>query len=113
MRWRGRGQDAKHGNKRVTIDGIEFRSQMEGRRYVQLKVMQQAGAISDLKWQEPTFNFRHNGVWIASYTPDFTYTENGQYVVEDVKGYPNDRYPMKKKMMLAFYGVKIREIKKV
>ena len=33
-------------------------------------------------------------------------------VVEDFKGYPNDRWPLKKAMMLYFHGVAIREVKK-
>lgn len=113
VRWksRGKGQDAKHGNKRVTHDGIEFRSGMEGRRYLQLKQLQAAGAISELEWQIK-FPFRVNGILIATYTADFTYLEGGEFIVEDVKGYPNDRWPMKKKLMLAIYGIKIREVKK-
>ena len=33
-------------------------------------------------------------------------------VVEDYKGYPNDRWPLKKAMMLYFHGIAIREVKK-
>lgn len=33
-------------------------------------------------------------------------------VVEDFKGFPNDRWPLKKAMMLYFHGVSIREVKK-
>ena len=33
-------------------------------------------------------------------------------VVEDFKGFPNDRWPLKKAMMLYFHGVAIREVKK-
>ena len=35
-----------------------------------------------------------------------------ELVVEDFKGFPNDRWPLKKAMMLYFHGISIREIKK-
>ena len=62
----------------------------------------------------------------VTYTADFVYRkktsdiENGlmghveiwSRVVEDYKGYPNDRWPLKKAMMLYFHGIAIREVKK-
>lgn len=33
-------------------------------------------------------------------------------VVEDFKGFPNDRWPLKKSMMLYFHGIAVREVKK-
>ena len=33
-------------------------------------------------------------------------------VVEDFKGFPNDRWPLKKAMMLYFHNIAIREVKK-
>lgn len=33
-------------------------------------------------------------------------------VVEDFKGFPNDRWPLKKAMMLYFHKIAIREVKK-
>ena len=33
-------------------------------------------------------------------------------VVEDFKGFPNDRWPLKKSMMLYFHGISVREVKK-
>ena len=47
-----------------------------------------------------------------TYTADFVYEKNGEKVVEDYKGFPNDRWPLKKAMMLYFHGVAIREVKK-
>jgi NADH pyrophosphatase NudC (nudix superfamily) len=31
-------------------------------------------------------------------------------VVADSKGYANDRWPMKKKLMLACHGIKVQEV---
>lgn len=62
----------------------------------------------------------------VTYTADFVYwkrepdvylgvlgpAERWVRVVEDYKGFPNDRWPLKKAMMLYFHGVAIREVKK-
>lgn len=39
-------------------------------------------------------------------------TDQWQVVVEDFKGFPNDRWPLKKSMMLYFHGIAVREVKK-
>lgn len=44
------------------------------------------------------------------YIADFVYTENGKEVVEDVKGLRTDTYKLKRKMMLYFHNIKIREV---
>lgn len=43
------------------------------------------------------------------YIADFVYTENGKKVVEDVKGCRTEVYKLKKKMVLYFHGIKIKE----
>lgn len=62
----------------------------------------------------------------VAYTADFVYrklknvvenqlmgrVEVWEKVVEDFKGFPNDRWPLKKAMMLYFHGIAIREVKK-
>lgn len=62
----------------------------------------------------------------VTYTADFVYRKQTKEidnnllghievwskVVEDYKGYPNDRWPLKKAMMLYFHGIAIREVKK-
>lgn len=98
----------KYKNKKVKIDGITFDSLKEGRRYNQLKMLQRGGVISDLKLQV-RFDFELNGVKMGFYKADFTYTEKGEYIVEDVKGFKTPMYNQKKKMMLGFHGIKIKE----
>lgn len=48
----------------------------------------------------------------VTYTADFVYEKDGKVVVCDFKGYPNDRWPLKKAMMLYFHGIAVREVKK-
>ena len=45
----------------------------------------------------------------CNYIADFTYMENGELVVEDVKGVRTDAYKIKKKLMLWVHGIRIKE----
>jgi hypothetical protein len=99
----------KYRNKKVTFDGYTFDSLKEYRRYIELKLLQKAGEISDLKLQVK-FELTINGLKICSYIADFTYTQAGDKVVEDVKGVKTREYILKKKLMLAIHGIKIKEV---
>ena len=44
-----------------------------------------------------------------AYIADFVYTENGEKVVEDVKGFRTPEYRIKRKLMLYSHGVRIKE----
>ena len=82
----------KFNNTHTTIDGINFDSLAEDRRYQELKLLLQAGEISDLKAHPrylldekftDTYGIHHRAIY---YEGDFEYIENGQTVCEDVKG---------------------------
>jgi hypothetical protein len=105
----GGARRPKYGNTKVFTDEGKFDSKREYDRWCDLKLLRDQGAIESLE-RQVKFVFRLWGVRIASYTADFTYVENGTYVVEDSKGQPNDRWPMKKKLMLAFYGINVKEV---
>jgi hypothetical protein len=107
---------AKYGNRKIIRDGIEFDSIKECQRYCELKLMQRAGVISDLKLQVP-FELlptqRIDGKVVeqaVKYIADFVYKQDGQTVAEDTKGYKTEKYIMKRKMMLFFHGIRIREV---
>lgn len=102
---------SKYNNQPVQYFGIWFDSQHEGARYLQLREMQERGEITNLKTQR-TFSMEHNGVKICDYIADFTYTDlaTGHYVVEDTKGYLTKEYRLKRKMMLAFHQITIKEV---
>ena len=106
----------KYGNRKVIHDGIEFDSMKEAYRYAELKLMQRAGVISDLQLQVP-FELipaqRKDGKVVeraVNYVADFVYKQDGQTVVEDTKGYKTSEYIMKRKMMLYFHGIRIKEV---
>lgn len=105
----------KFNAKKVTIDGITFMSTREGSRYCQLKLMQKAGMISNLEWQKPyeLIPAQYEGKKCIErslkYIADFVYTENGQEVVEDSKGFRTKDYVIKRKLMLYIHKIKIKE----
>lgn len=118
---------SSRGNKKVTINGKTFDSMKEARRYSDLRLLEIAGEIRDLKCQvefllipaqyEPdTVDAKgrvHKGKCIeraCKYIADFTYyTKDGQYVVEDAKGFREEHYRLKRKMMLYLLKIRIKE----
>ena len=46
----------------------------------------------------------------CSYIADFVYTENGEKVVEDTKGFRTKDYIIKRKLMLYIHGIRIQEV---
>lgn len=94
----------KYGNKKVTIDGIKFDSKGEGARYRDLKLLEEAGKIQDLKLQV-RFKMIVNEQLICTYIVDFTYLDLDavEYIAEDFKGYRTDVYKIKAKLFKALY----------
>ena len=102
----------KYGNHKQKYDNIIFDSGKEVGRYMELKLMENAGYISNLLLQqrfELLPAFRHNGEAHRKieYIADFTYTlKDGKKIVEDVKS-PitriNPVYRIKKKLLLFKY----------
>ena len=83
----------KYHNTKTVADGIKFDSKLEAERYEQLKILERAGVIRDLKLQpeyELIPSFRKNGkTWRRTvYKADFRYilAENDKTIIEDVKG---------------------------
>ena len=98
----------KYRNIKTVIDGIKFDSKAEARRYTELKLLEKAGEISNLKLQ-PRFilqhSFKHEGKTIRAitYIADFQYTEGDKEIVEDVKGMETAVFKIKKKMFIKKY----------
>ena len=101
---------SKYHAEKERVDGITFASRKEARRYRQLKLLERAKAIQDLKLQVtfPLIRKSEHGREIK-YVADFVYYENGKLVVEDTKGYRTDIYKLKKRLMAELYGIEIRE----
>lgn len=107
---------SKYGNKKVVVNGIQFDSKREARRYLDLKAMETAGQIQNLQLQvryELIPSQRIDGKVVEKpvyYIADFQYEQNGETIVEDTKGHRTDKYIIKRKLMLHVHGIRIREV---
>lgn len=131
MRYKG-----KFNNKKMeTPDGV-FDSKGEWERWLFLKDAERRGLIFNLRRQVRytliPAQYRDEEVKLKTktkivqrvaereitYTADFVYHKDSGFdkpaelVVEDFKGFPNDRWPLKKAMMLYFHKIPVREVKK-
>ncbi|MBO5663597.1 MAG: DUF1064 domain-containing protein [Clostridia bacterium] len=130
----------KYYSRKITIEGMTFDSKKEARRYRELRLLEKAGEVTDLKRQVeyelipaqfeeiPTGETYKRGdrkgqpktkrVCLelgVKYVADFTYTtKDGETVVEDVKGYKGggaySMFTIKRKLMLYVHGIRIREV---
>lgn len=108
---------SKYHSVKVKVDGMTFDSRKEANRYCELKLLQRAGKITDLRRQVryiliPT-QYDEDGKrleYSCTYVADFVYKQDGELVVEDVKGMKTDAYIIKRKLMLSVYGIRIKEI---
>jgi hypothetical protein len=115
---------SKYRNTIVEVDGIKWKSAKQARRYQELKMLDNAGKISNLCW-EVTHRIMVNGIGITSYRVDFEYLDgDGNGVMEDVK--PTFRseksekaykqtgaykmFSIKKRLMAALYGIDVKEV---
>lgn len=130
-----RRKGSKYNAKKVNVGDIEFDSQKEAKRYAELQLLLEQGRIKGLELQkefvliptqrEPDIIGKRGGIkkgkvieQSVKYVADFVYidTETGETFVEDVKGFRDKasagvaKYIIKRKMMLYFYGIRIKEI---
>ena len=99
---------------RTTVDGIEFASKREAKRYGELRLLEQAGEIINLTTQ-PAFKVSIFGRHFCTYTADFAYRDvaGDRFVIEEVKssGTAKDpAYRLRKKAAELFHGITITEI---
>ena len=119
----------KYKNQKITVDNITFDSKKEADRYFELRILEKAGKIADLKRQvkyilipaqrEPDKIGVRGGITKGklierecAYIADFVYKdlEKGELVVEDTKGFRTPEYIIKRKLMLYQYGIRIKEV---
>lgn len=99
---------SKYRNKKTVVDNIKFDSNLEATRYKELKLLQRAKQISNLRLQVPFLlqeGFKKNGKTYRKieYIADFQYIENGKTIVEDVKGIQTDVFKLKHKIFEKVY----------
>lgn len=121
------GISKKYGNKKIFADGEVFDSKKEYRRWNELIMLVKAREITGLRRQvkyvlipaqrEPDLTGPRGGIRRGklierevAYIADFVYTDrDGNTIVEDCKGVRTKEYILKRKMMLFFHGIRIKE----
>lgn len=110
----------KYNNKKITFDGINFKSILEKRTYELLKeagfnpqyepqayvLLEAFRLVEKVKLYKPygrekSLSLSKRGVGPMTYTPDFVFEYRGYTVFYDTKGKVNDTYPLKLKLFLA------------
>ena len=108
----------KYRAKPQTENGIRFDSKREAARYQELYQLWKAGVIKDLKLQH-AFVLQDGfttpdgeRIRAIEYRADFTYMQDGELVVEDVKSKATKTpvYEIKRKMLADRYGLSVREV---
>jgi Protein of unknown function (DUF1064) len=121
----------KYGAKAMVVDGIRFDSTKEANRYGELRLLEKAGAITNLEMQ-PRFPIDVVRLWDAGrwtwgsgkwkpaivacgvFRADFRYVDatTGETVIEDVKSGPTKTtaYRLRKRLVEAIHGITISEV---
>lgn len=122
----------KYQAQKCEFNGEKFDSRKELCRWLELRLLERSGEISDLRRQvkfelipsqrEPDTIGKRGGLIKGkviehgvNYVADYVYKDKqGNTVVEDVKGYKEGGaylvFTIKRKLMLYFHGIRIREI---
>lgn len=102
---------SKYKNRKVERNGVQYDSKKEAARGAVLELKQRAGEVSELKRQVkfilqdsfkiPSKKTKQGFETIKeiAYVADFTYFMNGEFYIEDVKGYKTPEYKIKAKML--------------
>ena len=91
---------------RCEYDGIKFASKKEGKRYLELKLLQKSGEVIFFLRQVP-IHLSASVKYVCDY---LIFWASGNVTFEDVKGMVTPMYLAKKKMVEAIYPIKIIEV---
>ena len=102
---------SKYGAVKTEVDGIKFDSKHEASRYEELRLLEQAGEITNLCLQVPFELIPKSKYGMPiRYIADFTYNDgNGQPLVGDAKGVKTPVYRLKRRLMAELNGIEIKE----
>src|SRR5688500_16659652 len=91
----GRG---KYGSKRCTVEGEDFHSKAEAKRWLVLRDMERRGQIRGLL-RQTKYPITVNGIDCGFYLADFEYYRGGRLIIEDVKGVSTQVFRLKKRLV--------------
>lgn len=108
----------KYQAQKCEFNGERFDSRKELQRYLELRLLERSGQINGLKRQVKfeliSSQKDEKGKRLeraVKYIADFVYKDKqGNTVVEDTKGVRTKEYVIKRKLMLYFHGIRIKEI---
>lgn len=115
---------SKYNAKKITTSDGTFDSKKEYNRWLVLKDMESKGEISELK-RQIKFELLPKQILIeprvkkgrkqkcelpVSYIADFTYKQNGDFIVEDAKGMRTPEYTLKRKLMKFLLDIEVQEV---
>ena len=114
---RVRPRRPKYGNEKTAGSA----SKRESHRLAELRLLEKAGKISDLRTQvryeliPAQYELGKCIERAVTYTADFVYEDLGVgipnlTVVEDAKGVRTQQYVIRRKLMLWLHGIRIREV---
>lgn len=109
----GKAKTPKYRNvKTASVDGIVHDAKGESQRWEDLKLMERAGEIRNLR-RQVVYALVVNGLLVTTYKADFVYEDGAATVVEDRKS-PRTRklesFRHKVKLMQAIHGLQVREV---
>ena len=112
----------KYRNHKTTVDGVTYDSAKEARRAAELRLLERAGQITNLRRQVvfeiiPTQKDEETGETVerpAKYIADFVYRDafTHKLIVEDVKSKATKtpEYILKRKLMYYRFGIRVVEV---
>lgn len=113
---KAKAKKQKYNNNGCWHDGVFFRSQLEMKRYCQLKLLFNAGEIRGFVLQ-PEFILQEGNIEnrAITYKADFLILNNdGTYSVEDTKGYESGQWKRTyKQFKLRYPDVELKILKDV
>lgn len=110
---------SKYGNKKVTVDGVEFDSKLEADYYLHLKQLHKDGVVESFEMQKQyvlldAYVMNGKKRQPVKFTPDFVvHYADGRIEVVDIKGSKfavSRDFPLRKKMFEQRYQVPLHVI---
>ena len=77
-------------------------------RWLHLLLWERSGGITGLR-RQVKYLLVDTPVFKMHYVADFVYTENGETITEDFKGFLTEDYKTKRNLMRDVHGITIRE----
>lgn len=117
---------SKYHNNKVVFGGIRFDSKREARRFSELRILEKAGVIQNLRrqvpfeliptqklpkpYKKPGNKGMTRSEGSVKYIADFVYERGDETIVEDTKGMRTPDYIIKRKLMLFVHGIQVTEV---